>query len=111
MSEDEKQKYKSKFIKEIEFFKESPLDEVLVRYASRKEYSINERSELINVLTTVSSVVNNTGTDNETTGYRIEYDINTWQGNKKSRFENVEIKAFISQAIEIQKALDMEFIP
>lgn len=110
-TDEEKRQYRNRFVKEVSFFQEKPLDEFLVRYATRKEYSINDKDELFNVLTTISSVISDPGSEKDITGYKVEYDINTWQGNKKCRFDYNDIKTFVQKSIDVQIALDKEFLP
>ena len=46
----------------------------------------------------------------EVDGYRIDFDINTWQENRKNRFYNEDIKAFVEKSIAFQKCLEEDFI-
>ena len=44
-------------------------------------------------------------------GFKIDYDINTWQGNRRNRFEVESFSEFVERATEIQKALNEEMLP
>lgn len=111
LTEEEKTKYISKFLKPIDYFKEDPLDDVLIRYSTRKEYALGDQQERINILTTIVNFISAPETVDEIKGFKIDYDINTWQDNKKSRFEPKTIKAFIEKSIEIQNKLNEVMLP
>ena len=110
-TEEEKKKYRNKFLNELEFFKEGRLDDINAVYAARRDIRIGEREERLNVLTTISRYLAGVGTDKEVDGFQIDYDINTWQGNRKNRFSAEEIEEFISGSFDIQNSPNKEILP
>ena len=111
INDEEKNAYRNKFLKELDFFKDNRLDDTVIRYAGQKEASISGRDERLNVLATINSYITDPGTAIEVNGFRIDYDINTWQGNRRNRFEVGSFSEFVDTAIEIQGKLNEEFIP
>ena len=111
ISQDEKNAYRNKFLRELEFFKENRLEDTLIRYAGQREATISAEREKINVLATINSYITDPGTEIEVNGFKIDYDINTWQGNRRNRFEVGSFSEFVERATEIQKALNEEILP
>lgn len=111
LTDDEKAQYRDKFLKEIDFFEENRLDDISVRYGARRDVDINGVKERFNVLTTIHEYVSNFGIENEINGFQIDYDINTWQGNRINRFKSEDIDSFIREACLIQKDLNKEVLP
>ncbi len=111
LSSDEKASYRNKFLQEIDFFKENRLDDISVRYGARRDLSINGVAERFNILTTINEYVSMFGIENEIDGFQIDYDINTWQGNRKNRFKLEDIYAFISEARKLQNELNQVIMP
>lgn len=111
ITDEKKEAYRNKFLKELDFFKENRLEDTVIRYAGQRVVSISAENERINVLATINSYISDPGTDIEVNGFRIDYDINTWQGNHRNRFEIGSFAEFVDRAIEIQSALNKEVLP
>ena len=111
ISEDEKKLFRARFLKDLEFFENSRLDDTVIRYAGQREAIIENQLEKINVLATINSYVTDPGTEIEINGFRIDYDINTWQGNRLNRFHSPGIKEFVDKAVLLQNELNNEILP
>ncbi len=110
-SDEEKNAYRNKFLKELNYFKTNRLDDTIARFGARRTVEICGREETLNVLLTINRHILDQGTDMEVDGYKADYDINTWQGNRVNRFSIDDIKDFIEQAFIQQKALNEEVLP
>ena len=110
VSNEEKVRFRNKFLYELDFFKTNRLDDMIARYAAMREITIKGDKERINVVTTISRFFNNAGSDREVDGFRIDYDINTWQGNRRSRFDDKSIEVFAISALEIQDTLNKDIL-
>ena len=106
----QKEQYRNRFLKDISFFNDGRLDDMVVRYATRKETDIDALKEKINIITTINRIEDFIGPDSPVDGYKIEYDINTWQGNKKNRFTTTNVETFINISMNYQEKLNKEFI-
>lgn len=109
-SEEEKKKYRDKFLREIDYFVNDRLDDMVARYGAQRKVSISNQEELLNVIFTVNRHIQDKGTDMEVDGYKSDFDINTWQGKRISRFEKNTYKEFIEKSIEEQMKLKDEVI-
>ncbi len=107
---EKKNKFRETFIKPTHFYGTNLTDEFMVRYAGREDVRINELDEKFNIITTITRWLTDQGTNMEVDGYKIDFDINTWQENKKNRFEKEDIKEFVKKSIEFQKSLEEDFI-
>ena len=105
ISEEEKKEFRDKFIKRLSFFDENRLDDMTVRYGAKRIITIGDRQEKTNVLTTINQF-SSVGNAIDIDGYQIDYDINTWQGNRINRFRDNDLFLFIENAIAIQQELD-----
>ena len=106
LSDAQKREFRSKFLKELEFYKkEETLDDMLARYAIRKNQPINGKDDKVNILTTISRWETNLGTDWAVDGYNVELDINTWQNNKVNRFTIEDITDFTRIAKKYQDTI------
>ena len=110
ITENQKADYRNRFLKEISFFKEDRLDDMIVRYATRKDANIQDLNEKINIITTINRIEENLDSDAPIDGYRIDYDINTWQNNKRNRFSCENIETFMNISTDLQQKLDEEFL-
>lgn len=110
-TKEEKENFRNKFLNELDFFKEGRLDDINAVYGARRDIKIGDREERLNVLTTVSRYLAGIGTDKEVDGFQIDYDINTWQGNRKNRFSLKELDEFVYGSVEIQNTLNKEILP
>lgn len=111
IDDNEKNEYRNKFLRELDFFKENRLDDTVIRYAGQRISAIGSTNERVNVLVTINSYVTDPGIDIEINGFKIDYDINTWQGNRRNRFEVKSFSEFVERASEIQNALNEEILP
>ena len=91
-------------------FQSNSADDLLIRFSGRGENCIAEHKEIINVITTISRLISSPGAPIEVDGYKIDFDINTWQGNRKNRFDCSNIEDFITVACEYQNKLEADFI-
>ena len=107
----EKAAFRNRFLHELDFYKSNRLEDTIARYAAYRIEKVNGEEEKINVVTTINNYTAGIGTDKEVKGFQIDYDINTWQGNKKSRFTKESIEAFSSKAWNIQTKLNEEVLP
>lgn len=110
IDDDEKQEYINRFLKKPTFYQSNCTDDLLVRFSGRSEYNLAGRKEIINVITTISRLLSSPGAPIEVDGYKIDFDINTWQENRKNRFDCSNIENFISVACEYQNNLEADFI-
>ena len=90
--ENEKVKFKNKFLKENDFYETlTPSSEFMVRYAGRKETSICNSREVFNIITTIENWKEDQGLNvakiASSDGYKIGVDINTIWENKKTVFQ------------------------
>lgn len=110
---DKKQKevYRNKFIKELPFFMENRLDEFLARYGARRSVDIGGNLENLNIIATIQQYATNMGPDKVVDGFKIDYDINTWQFDKRNRFSPKAFEPFSDAALKLQKELDKEVLP
>lgn len=110
LSDSEKEAFRCRFQASIPFFSVSPLDELVARYGANRNVKIKGQDEKLNVILTVARNYFNFISEKQIEGYKIDYDINTWQGNKKSRFDLERIKEFIDNATVIQNELNKEVL-
>lgn len=107
-SKEEKDAYRDRFLKDIEYFKDNRLDDMMARFGTQRKVIISNQEEMINVILTVNRHITDKGTDNEVDGYKADFDINTWQGKRINRFEKDTYEEFIGKAIEEQVKLKEE---
>lgn len=110
LNENEKVVFRKKFLKDIPFFENSSLDELVARYGANRIIKIKDNEEKLNVIMTIARNYFNFAKEKQVEGYKIDYDINTWQGNKKGRFDLTNIKEFIVNANSIQNELSEEVL-
>lgn len=110
LSSEEKKNYRNMFVKQIPFYESNMTDEFMVRYSGTKDITINGILENVNAITTISYIVFNQGIDAEIDGYKIDFDINTWQGNRKNRFNTDNLSEFVNEARKVQSELEVDFI-
>lgn len=111
IGDQERQAFRDRFIKQIDFFNQNRLEDTIVRYGAQRDADISNNMERINVIMTISRYKATFGIDNEADGYLIDYDINTWQGNRTNRFGIEAVKEFEIGALSIQNDLNKEIIP
>ena len=111
MTDDERISYRNQFLHEPEFFKENRSNDTLIRYGCQKTVVINYREEKINAIATVSDSRVNLGSGVAVNGYKIDYDINTWQENMNCRFDTDDLSDFVEKSAEIQKEMNEEMLP
>lgn len=110
IGDNEKQEYINRFLKKPAFYQANSTDDLLVRFSGREESLIAGRKENINVITTISRLLSDPGAPVEIDGYKIDFDINTWQENRKNRFDCPNIEDFIAVAYGYQNKLEADFI-
>lgn len=103
--------FRDRFLCKIGFFQKGRLDDMIARFGASRDVEICGQNERLNVLVTVNSYVQRPldGTPS-VTGFRIDYDINTWQGNGKNRFMTEHFRSFVQVARAIQAQLDEELL-
>lgn len=109
--EDERAAFRDRFLLPVELFEEGRLEDTLIRYAARRDVSIGGREERLNVIATITDFAPPTKETVDVRGYRIDYDINTWQGDGRNRFGQNDIGEFVDVAKEIQRQLNSEMLP
>lgn len=110
IGDNEKEEYINRFLKRPAFYQSNSTDDLLVRFSGRDESSIAGHLETINAITTISRLISVPGAPIEVDGYKIDFDINTWQENRKNRFDYPNIENFIAVACEYQNKLEADFI-
>ena len=111
MTDEERDSYRNQFLVEPTFFKENRMNDTLIRYGCQKTVPINYREEKINAIVTVTDSGVNLGSGVTVNGYKIDYDINTWQGDQNCRFDTDDLNEFVKKSAEIQKEMDDEMLP
>ena len=112
LSETDNVAFRNRFLHELEFFKNNRLDDMIAQYGGRRVIDFSGRTEKINILTTINRYYSQAVVPNvEIEGYQIDYDINTWQGDMRNRFDLNAVNDFICKAIMLQKELDKEVLP
>lgn len=110
-SDDEKKSLRSEIYQLLKtVYQSNSTDDLLVRFSGRDESSIAGHLETINAITTISRLISVPGALIEVDGYKIDFDINTWQENRKNRFDCPNIENFIAVACEYQNKLEADFI-
>ena len=107
---EEKNAFRDKFLKELNFFKTNRIEDMIARFGAQRTVEISGREETLNVLLTVNRHIIDQGTDMEVDGYKADYDINTWQGNRVNRFSIEGMKEFVEKAFIQQEALNEEVL-
>ena len=107
---EEKKSFREAFLKPISFYESNATDEFMVRYSGREQVQLDNFEETLNILTTITRFLANQGTNVEIDGYKIDFDINTWQKNRKNRFDGNTVISFVEKATEFQEKLEADFI-
>ena len=111
INDEEIKLFRQKFLKDLDFFKDTNVNDNIARYAKQDNIQINDNNERINILATINSYVSSNRPEFEVNGFKIDYDINTWQGNGANRFSISSIPQFIDCALIIQTELNKEILP
>ena len=99
-------KFKNRFLKDIDFYREKTQPEFMVRYVGKDEKSVNGVNERINIVTSIENWRQNIlPVISFSEGYKISIDINTIWENKKNRFSGQNYDDFINVAIDIQNSV------
>ncbi len=109
-SSEEKNNFRDKFLKDINYFNERRLDDMIARYGANRNFNIASVEEKVNVIFTVNRHIVNKGSDMEIDGYKVDFDINTWQENRVGRFEKNVFNEFLQQAYDEQQKLRKEIL-
>lgn len=110
ISQDEKNVFRSKFLKELPFYQGSSTDEFIAQYAGIVSRNVGAQKEDINVLTTITRLYKDAAEGFAVDGYKIDFDINTHQEKRKNRFRGEVMSEFITMAVEIQNTLIGEVV-
>ena len=112
--ENEKVKFKNKFLRENDFYETLiPSSDFVVRYAGRKETSICDSREVFNIITTIENWKEDQGFVAKiasSAGYKIGVDINTIWENKKNRFSVQHYDEFMKIAVDLQNSVKESFL-
>ena len=111
MTDEERETYRNKFLHEPDFFRENRTNDTMIRYGCQKTVMINDKEEKMNAIVTVGDNGFDLGAGITVNGYKIDYDINTWQGDRNYRFDPEDFSAFVEKSAEIQKEMDEEMLP
>lgn len=111
LSDEEDNAYRGKFLKRLHFFEKDRLEDTIVRLGARRDVDINHESERLNVIATINNYSPDPVSNPDTRGYRVDYDLNTWQGNVRNRFVLDSLDEFANAAIGIQQELNREILP
>jgi hypothetical protein len=109
LSENQLEKIYTNFFTPIDFYNENRPVEWNSRQVARIKFNLDEE-EIINVITNVNRtsgqlIVNNEQVDFD--GIEIIFDINTFQGNRNTRFYSGNIDPFYSESLKVrEKILD-----
>lgn len=99
-------KFKKRFLKEIDFYREKTQPEFMVRYVGKDEKSVSGGNELINIVTSIENWQQNISPAiSLSEGYKISIDINTIWENKRNRFSGQNYDDFIKVATDIQDSV------
>lgn len=109
VSQEEMMQFRSRFLKDPSFYQENATDEFVARFAGRISREIAGRPEMHNVLTTIERLFPTPGIGYQVDGYKIGFDINTHQANRKNRFADTDFKEFMDGAYRIQNHLEDDF--
>lgn len=110
IDEETRKQFRSRFLKDTSFYAEHAVDEFAANYVARTEADIAGSKENINVVTNMNRWFPEAGMGFRVDGYRIEFDINTDQWNKKTRFAPEMFGEFVAKAVEIQRLLEKEVL-
>lgn len=105
ISAETKEAFRNKFLKSFSFYTDHSTDEFIAQYAATLPRDIENRAEIINVLTTMGRLFRDASVGFPVDGYKIDIDVNTHQDNRKNRFVETSIPEFISVAYDIQQNL------
>lgn len=86
------------------------MDDLQVRYGARKDVRIGDRDDKINLVTTIENYDSDIGIGQHINGYKINFDINTWQHDIRPRFRDADIREFAEIARQFQKELREDII-
>lgn len=110
IDEIKRMQFRSRFVRDVPFYTEHAVDEFAVNFVGRTETDIAGAKENINVVTNLNRWFPEAGMGFRVDGYRIEFDINTDQWNKKTRFAPEMFGEFVTKAVEIQRKLEEEVL-
>ena len=81
------------------------------RQITRIERNINDRAEIINLITDVNriqGVLSSEGSDVNFDRIEIKFDINTFQGNTDQRFDYKDVSPFLNLANDLKNEIEKE---
>ena len=97
--DDKKKSFRDSFLCPLECYSnEKWLADFSARYVGICEIKIKEEAERVNLVTSIEPCVTPFISNSvQIDGYKIDIDINTWQGNKINRFNPSDYKKFIDE--------------
>lgn len=110
ISVDEKEAFRRRFLRELDFYRDCSTDEFIAQYAGVVPREIGSRREQMNALTTISRLYQESADGFAVDGYKIDLDINTHQSHRRNRFAGETMSEFIDRAVEIQHTLIEEIM-
>lgn len=110
IDEETRKRFRDRFVKDTPFYTEHAVDEFATNYVARTEVDIAGIKEPMNVVTNINRWFPEAGMGFRVDGYRIEFDINTNQWNKKTRFSPAMFDEFVAKSVEIQRLLEKEVL-
>jgi len=99
----------SLFVNPIRYYNENPPVNWEVRSNARVPMDLGAKQELLNVITKISRVQctssDESGFETESDRLKMEIDINTFQGNKETRFSEDHLGEFLSRAMTLESEI------
>lgn len=105
-----KYKFRNQFLKEIECVKGKETTEFEANYYAKDNYSVGDKKEDFNLITTISRIFPGMLGNNNVDGFLIGLDINTEQNYKRNRINDKNVADYMDAAIKIQRVLKGGFI-
>lgn len=99
ISDEIKAGFRDRFVNTLDFYKDKMTDEFFVNIVGNITYKINNKDEVMNVVTVITRLFpsQGIGVDIPVDGYQIDFDINTMPQNKENRFNPEVYDEFAKQ--------------
>lgn len=106
-SEEEKNAFKRRFLRELECYNDISTSEFVARYAGLDHRVVLDADEEINIVSTIKRrfPFGDEGFAAKVDGYDLDIDINTVVKNKRNRFSKNTFELFVDEVDEIQKKI------
>lgn len=91
-----------------QFYVENPPHDWRARYVSRVSTVLDGNEEQLNVITTISRIQGEFSDMESVEAFdklQLEFDINTFQGNRTPRFDPEDLRIFFGKAMELREKL------